>query len=157
MKRRIFAAAAALCLAAVLLLPGCSKARPVPAGMDEQTVGEAAREVVTMLRDGDYQGVADKFRLDMREEYGITADTVRDLMSSVSEAGSYERTTKTLVVGGGENENYDDPFASAAVYCDHESKNVIYEFSFDTDMNLIGMQIKLQKKSFFNFGTSFFS
>lgn len=131
----------ALVLLALLVLAGCRGARPLPEGMDEEQVGEAAREVVAMLVEGDYQGVADAFRSDLREEYSVTADTVRDVMDAASEAGAYVKTTKTLVLGG-TNKSFGEPYAAAAVYCEHESKDVIYEVSLDTNLHVIGLQVK---------------
>ncbi|MCF2661844.1 DUF3887 domain-containing protein [Pseudoflavonifractor phocaeensis] len=131
----------ALVLLALLVLAGCRGARPLPGGMDEEQVGEAAREVVAMLVEGDYQGVADAFRPDLREEYSVTADTVRDVMDAASEAGAYVKTTKTLVLGG-TNKSFGEPYAAAAVYCEHESKDVIYEVSLDTNLHVIGLQVK---------------
>ena len=150
MKKRICAGAAVLCLAAVLLLSGCSKAKPLPDGMDEETVGEAAREIVALLLDGDYQAVADAFRPDLREEYSVTADLIEEMMASVSEAGAYVETTKTLVLGGS-SKSFGEPYAAAAVYCEHESKDVIYEVSLDTDMNVIGLQVKEKSQFKFSF------
>lgn len=141
LKKRIRAGAAALLLAAVLPLSGCGKARPLPDGMDEETVGEAAREIVAMLLDEDYRGVADAFRLDVREEYSVTEEAVEEMMGSAAGAGAYVRTTRTLVLGGS-SESFDEPYAAAAVYCEHESRDVIYEISFDTGLNVIGLQVK---------------
>ena len=141
LKKRICAGLAVLGLAAVLLLSGCSGARRLPEGMDEETVGEAAREIVALLLAGDYQAVADAFRPDLREEYSVTADSIREMMDTVSEAGGYVKTNETLVVGG-KSKNFDEPYAATAVYCEHESKDVIYEISFDTDLNVIGLRAK---------------
>ena len=150
LKKRICAGAAVLCLAAILLLSGCSKAQPLPDGMDEESTGAAAREIVALLLDGDYQAVVDAFRPDLREEYSVTAGLIEEMMDSVSDAGAYVETTKTLVLGGS-SKSFDEPYAAAAVYCEHESKDVIYEISLDTDMNVIGLQLKEKKQFKFGF------
>ena len=150
LKKRICAGAAVLCLAAILMLSGCSKAKPLPEGMDEESTGEAAREIVAMLLDEDFQGVADAFRPDVREEYSVTADVIEEMMDSVSEAGAYVKTTKTLALGGN-SKSFDEPYAAAAVYCEHESKDVIYEVSLDTDLEVIGLQLKEKKRFKFGF------
>ena len=141
MKRVMQVVLAVLCLAAILLLSGCSKAQPLPDGMDEESTGAAAREIVALLLDGDYQAVVDAFRSDLREEYSVNADTVRDVMDAASGAGAYVKTTKTLVLGGA-NKSFGEPYAAVAVYCEHESKDVIYEVSLDTNLHVIGLQVK---------------
>ena len=124
-----------------LLLSGCTKASPLPEGMDQDVVGEKAREVVALLIAEDYQSVADLFRADMKETYSVTGETVENLMATVSEAGAYVNTEETLVLGG-ENKNFDEPYAAVAVYCEHEKKDVVYEMSFDMELNLIGLAAK---------------
>lgn len=124
----------------LLLLAGCG-AHPLPEGMEEETVGNAAQAVVDQLNAGDYQGVADAFRADLREELEITADTVKAAMDTAAEAGAYVRTTDILAVGG-DRKKFDEPYGVAIVYSEHEAKDVIYELSFDTDMELIGLGVK---------------
>jgi len=131
-----------LLLALALLLASCS-ARPLPDGMDEDSTGEAARSVVAQLNAGDFQGVAGAFREDLAEEFGVTAEAIRDIMETASGAGAYVKTERTLAVGG-KSDSFDEPYAAVAVYCEHEEKDVIYEMSFDTSLNLIGLQVKLK-------------
>ena len=66
MKRKISVLMAVLLLA-LLTLTGCRGARPLPEGMEEEAVGEAAREIVALLVDGNYQEVADSFRPEVKE------------------------------------------------------------------------------------------
>ena len=104
-------------------------------------MGAAARSVVDMLLAQDYQGVADAFRPDLRETYSVTADSIQAMMDTVSGAGAYVKTNQTLVVGGS-SKNFDEPYAATAVSCEHEKKTVIYEVSFDLNMEIIGLQVK---------------
>lgn len=127
----------------MLLLGGCKGARPLPDGMDEEATGQAARDIVSLLVQGDYQAVADAFRADLREEYSVTAGTVEGLMDSVSAAGPFVQFTETLVLGG-KSDSFDEPYAAVAVYCEHESKDVVYELSLDQDLALIGLAAKLK-------------
>lgn len=140
MKRKISVLMVVLLLA-LLTLTGCRGARPLPEGMEEEAVGEAAREIVALLVDGNYQEVADSFRPEVKEEYSVTADTVKAMMDTVAEAGGYVKTTRTLVVGG-DSKKFTEPYAATAVYCEHQSKDVIYEISFDADLKVIGLQVK---------------
>ena len=141
MKKKLSALLTAIFLLCSLLLSGCSKATPLPEGMEEEAVGKAAREVVALLVAGEYQSVADLFRPDMQQTYSVTAQTIEDLMAIVSNAGAFVKAEETLVLGG-ENKNFSEPYAAVAVYCEHEEKNIVYEMSFDLDMALIGLAAK---------------
>lgn len=132
-----------LALALLLsLLSGCG-AKPLPDGMEEEAVGDAARAVVAQLTAGEYQAVADAFREDIRQANSVTADTVEAAMATVAEAGVYVSTTDVLAVGGS-SKVFDEPYGVALLYSEHESKDVVYEMSFDTDLALIGLAVKLR-------------
>ena len=143
MKRRTTGLLAAALLA-VLLLAGCGT-RPLPSGMEEEAVGQAGQEIVEMLVARDYQGVVDAFRPDIAEELGVTADTIQSEMDKVSEAGPSVETRKRMAVGG-KNKDYGEDYAVAVIYCEHEEKNIAYQLSFDTDLNLIGIYAEVKKK-----------
>lgn len=139
MKKKLSAVlAAALALS---MLSGCTKAKPLPEGFDQDTVADAAQAIVAQLMEGEYQAVADAFRDDMQETYSVTAQTVEDLMATVAEAGAYVATEETLVLGG-ESDNFDEPYAAVAIYCEHEEDDVIYELSLDINLELIGLSAK---------------
>ena len=143
MKKKLSAVLAlALCLS--MSLSGCSQAKPLPEGMDQETVGNAAKEVVSQLIAGEYQTVADAFRDDMQEEYSVTAQTIADVMATVEDAGAYVRTEEVLVLGG-QSKTFEEPYAAVAVYCEHENKDIVYEMSFDLDLELIGLAAKQKK------------
>ena len=138
-KLRISLLALAL-IFALSLLSGCGM-RPLPDGMEEETAGEAGRAIVALLAAEDYQAVANAFRADIREELNITAQAIEEVMEVIAEAGPYVSTDQTLAVGG-TSDSFDEPFAMVSVYCEHESKDVIYTLSFDTDLVLINLAVK---------------
>ena len=129
----------ALCLA--MTLSGCSGAKPLPEGMDQDTVANTANEIVSQLITGEYQAVADAFRDDMQAEYSVTAQTIEDMMSTVENAGAYVRTEEILVLGG-KSKSFDEPYAAVAVYCEYENKDIVYEMSLDLGLELIGLAAK---------------
>ena len=93
--KRVMAAALALLLA--VSLTGCG-GKPLPEGMDEETLLDAGREIVTLLNQGDYQGVYDRMRADGRE--ASTVDDVREAMESLlDEVGPYVKENDTLATG----------------------------------------------------------
>ena len=139
-QRKLWRLGLAMALVLVLL-SGCSSARPLPEGMDEETAGQAGRDMVALLTAQDYQSVADAFRPDVKEQYQVTADTIRAAMDTVAGAGAYVKTDRTLAVGG-RSESFSGDYASVIVYCEHEEEDVIYEMSFDPDLALLGLSVK---------------
>ena len=140
MKKKLSAVLAlALCLS--MTLSGCSKAKPLPDGMDQETVADAAREIISQLIAGEYQAVADAFRDDMQEAYSVTDKTIEDMMATVEEAGAYVKTEEILVLGG-KSDSFDEPYAAVAAYCEHTEKDIVYEMSFDLELELIGLAAK---------------
>lgn len=136
-KRRILLLAAVL---GVLLLVGC-KGKPLPQGMEEQALLDAGRQIVAQLTAGEYQAVADAFRENVRQEHGITAQTVRDLMDNVSKAGAYVKETDCLATAQ-TDKTTGESYGVAVLYCKHEKDDVMYRASFDTDLTLIGLSVE---------------
>lgn len=127
--------AAALALS---MLTGCKSAKPLPEGMDQEEVADAAQAIVHQLLNEEYQAVADAFRPDLKAKYGVTADAIEALMATVEEAGAFVAMEETLVLGG-KNKDFDEPYAAVSVYCEHEEEDVVYEMSLDMDLALLGL------------------
>lgn len=131
------------------LLTGCSNLgfrinpTPIPEGMDETATVQAACDIVTLLSIEDYQAVVDKFRDDLVEEYNVSTETIRDMMDAISKAGSFVEVESTVAVGAS-NKDSGEEYAAVGVYAKHESKKVAYTISLDTDLALIGLQMKLR-------------
>ena len=69
-------------------------------------------------------------------------------MEPVLNSGDYISTYKVMVVGS-KSKDYDGEYVTVGIYCEHEKIDVIYELYFDTDLELIGLQTKQQRRSFF--------
>ena len=145
MKRKIAALLAVLML--VTSLTSCG-ARPVPEGVDEEAAGKAGEAIVALMLDGDCQGVVDAFDPDMREKLALTADQVELVLAPVLDAGAYVSTYKVMVVGG-KSSGYDGEYITVGIYCEHEKTDIVYEMSFDTDLELIGLTAEQQRKTIF--------
>lgn len=136
--RRVIGAALALLL--VLALAGCS-GKPLPEGMDEETLLDAGREIVTLLNEGDYQGVYDRMRADGQE--ASTVDDVREAMENLlDEVGPYVKENDTLATG--QTLDSGEEYGTAVFYCKHEKKNVVYRVAFSTEMELMGFTVGKQ-------------
>ena len=147
MRGKRFAALGLLLVLTISLLTGCAtKTRPLPKTMEEEVVGEAARKIVTMLVNEDYQGVADAFRQDMKETYSVDADAVKAIVGDIkTEAGAFVEFNKTVAVGG-KSKGFDEEYASVVVAAKHENKTVFYEISLDQDLHLLGLGLKQSKR-----------
>lgn len=136
--RRVIGAALALIL--VLALTGCS-GKPLPEGMDEETLLDAGREIVTLLNEGDYQGVYDRMRADGQE--ASTVDDVREAMENLlDEVGPYVKENDTLATG--QTLDSGEEYGTAVFYCKHEKKNVVYRVAFSAEMELMGFTVGKQ-------------
>ena len=134
MRKKLIALslAAVLCL---LCLSGC-KGKPLPDGMDEETLLSSGQEVVDLLMEGEYQQVHDRFRSDIQD--GLTVDNVKNLMETeTKDAGTFEKVKDTLATGSTEGESH----GIAVIYCEYTEKNVRFRVAFDPDMALIGLEI----------------
>lgn len=138
MARRVIGAALVLIL--VLALTGCS-GKPLPEGMDEEALLDAGREIVTLLNEGDYQGVYDRMRADGQE--ASTVDDVREAMENLlDEVGPYVKENDTLATG--QTLDNGEEYGTAVFYCKHEKKNVVYRVAFSTEMELMGFTVGKQ-------------
>lgn len=132
-KARSFAALAL----AVLLLCGC-QGKPLPEGMDEETLLKNGREVAVLLAGGDYEGVRSRMREDVAAS--AAAEDIQSLaLRQLDGAGTYKQIDSAMVTGqssGGEE------YGVAVLYCSYSKKNVLFRLAFDTNYELIGLEIR---------------
>lgn len=134
-------------MAAGLLLTGCG-ARPLPEGIDEAAAGQAGEAIVELMLAGDRQGVIDAFDPAVRENLSLAPESLEPLLVPIQTAGNYVSTYKVMAVGGKSND-YDGEYITVGVYCEHEKIDVVYEMSFDMELELLGLQTKQQRRSLF--------
>jgi len=146
MKRRIAGLLALLTLGS-LLLSGCG-ARPVPEGIEEEAAGQAGQAIVELLLAGDYQSVVDSFDPAMRESLALTPEGIQKVVEPALNSGAYISTYKIMAVGG-QSKGYDGEYVVVGIYCEHEKMDVVYEMSFDTELELLGLSSKQQRRSIF--------
>lgn len=127
-----------LLILTLLLVTGC-KGKPLPDGMDEDDLIAAGEGIVALLTDGDFQGVYDQFREDVRQ--GLTVQAVEELyLTGVDDAGAYVTQASTLATGQ-KNEDSGEFYGIAVLLCEHQKDDVMYRAAFDTEMDLIGLSI----------------
>ncbi len=141
MKKRLWLLLAVL--AGFTLLVGCKvSGNPLPTGMEEETVLEQGREVVSLLNGGNWQEVYDRLRSDARETSSPGA--IQSYMEErLDKAGAYVSETEAMATGQTLKDTGEE-YGTAVFYCKHEKKSVIYRIAYSTDMELMGVQVKIQ-------------
>jgi len=140
MRKRFILLAA---LAALLLLPGCKvSGNPLPEGMEEETVLSEGREIVALINAGDLQEVYDRLREDARE--GASLEKFQAAVAeNLDKAGAYEKEKDALATGQ-KLKATGEEYGTAVLYCKHEKKSVMYRIAYSTDMELMGIEVKVQ-------------
>lgn len=132
-------AAALLAMAVLLGLFGCS-AKTLPEGFDADAVTKKAAQMVSLATVGDYDALIAAMRDDLKD--AVTADQLRDGWASVYEkAGAFDSITKTALSGTADAQTGEE-YAVAQVLVKHENSSLLYTFSFDKDLALVGLYLK---------------
>ena len=110
--------------------------------MEEETVLEQGREVVSLLNGGNWQEVYDRLRSDARETSSPGA--IQSYMEErLDKAGAYVSEIEAMATGQTLKDTGEE-YGTAVFYCKHEKKSVIYRIAYSTDMELMGVQVKIQ-------------
>lgn len=130
-------------LGALLLLSGCKvSGNPLPEGMEEETVLEQGREVVAMLNGGEWQEVYDLLRSDAQET--SSPEAIQDYMAErLEKAKAYVKETEAMATGQ-KLKDTGEEYGTAVIYCKHEKKSVMYRVAYSVDMELMGIEVKVQ-------------
>ena len=141
MKKRLCLFAAAL--AALFLLSGCKvSGNPLPEGMDEDTVLEKGRDIVTLLNAGNYRDVWYSLRTDAM--MSTSEETIQDYMEErLEKAGAYKSEEEAMATGQTLKDT-GEQYATAVFYCKHEKKSLMYRIAYSVDMELMGIQITVR-------------
>lgn len=141
MRRRVLRLA--LPLLCLLLLSGCKvSGNPLPEGMEEDTVLKQGREVVAQLNGGDWQEVYDSLRDDAKET--SSPEDIQSYMEEhLSKAGAYQKEDEAMATGQTLKDTGEE-YGTAVLYCKHEKKSVIYRVAYSTDMELMGIEVKVR-------------
>lgn len=141
MKKRLVLLAAAL--GVLLLLSGCKvSGNPLPEGMEEETVLSEGREVVALLNGEGWQEVYDLLRDDAKET--SSPEGIQSYMEErLDKAGAYKSEDEAMATGQ-KLKDTGEEYGTAVLYCKHEKKSVIYRIAYSTDMELMGIEIKVR-------------
>ena len=132
MRRRVWLFVSAALL--LLILSGC-RGNKLPDGMDEDSVSSAGLAVMSQLTKGEYETVYDALREDVREQTSV--DAIRT--TAAEGRGSFKKVKDSMVTGV---TDADEPHGIAVIRAKYDKKSVIFRIAFDTEMNLIGLDVR---------------
>lgn len=142
MKKRLGVALLSLVLCFGL---GCScspNGHPLPEGMEESTVLEQGRTIISQLNDGEYTQVYEQLREDA-QALSPEESIASYMESTLEQAGAYQSESDAMATGQTLDDTGEE-YGTAVFYCKHEKKDVLYRIAFDLDMNLMGLEIKIE-------------
>ena len=128
---------ASLAMLLLLVLSGC-KGNKLPDGMDEDEVSRAGLSVMSQLTKGEYAAVYDAMREDVRAQ--TSAEAIETMMERATEGrGHFKKVKDSMVTGV---TDADEPHAIAVIGAKYDKKSVVFRIAFDTEMNLIGLDVR---------------
>lgn len=123
----------------LFLLTAC-QGNPLPGGMEEETLLSHGRDVAAMLAGGQFEEVYALLRDDVAE--GTSAEEIQAVvLQQTGGAGVYKQIDSTMVTG---QSSQGESFGVAVIYCDYSKKDVLFRLAFDTNYELIGLDVKKQ-------------
>lgn len=126
-------------LLAALVITGC-KGASLPAGMSEDALIGAGREVLLLAVEGDYDAIWERLREDVRET--VTVESIRSVvLTNVDGAGVYKQIESYMTTG---QESGGETLGIAVLWCEYAEDDVLFRIAFDEDMSLVGLSVKKQ-------------
>ena len=142
MKLKKCAVVLCLGLLATGLLSGCGST-PIPDGMDEQELLVSGNQVFELLMEDQFDQVQGLLREDIVQRLEITPEKIQKQMDvDEQEYGRLKKVKETWTVGVPEDEEAQiEEHAIVWFECEYQEQRLVYGFSFDIDLNLIGMSV----------------
>ena len=142
MKQKKWEIVVCLGLLVVGLLSGCSSS-PIPDGMNEQELLAAGQQVFDLLIEDQFEQVHGLLREDIVQQLEITPEKIQKQMDvDEQEYGKLKTVKETWTAGvPADEEAQIEEHAIAWFECEYQEQRLVYGFSFDVDLNLIGMSV----------------
>ncbi len=117
------------------MLAGC--AAKLPEGFNEAEVKTAAENVISMLDQGDGDGLTALMTDEMKA--AITDDVKAQIFALVDAAGAFQEISEMKTGGSIQNEI---TYAVVVAKVKYEKSEITYTISFDSEMKLAGLYLK---------------
>lgn len=127
-----------------VLLAGCQSTTPLPEGIEKKEIIAAGEELLSLLLAEDYEAIESRVREDIRTggDAPFVASAVRTLVEDQmkkEKVGSFKKVSNTHTQGIVQDGI--EPHGIVVFHCKFTQETVGIAFSFDTNMNLIGLTI----------------
>ena len=130
-------------LAALFLLSGCKvSGNPLPEGMEESAVLEQGREIVALLNAGEYPTVYERLRADAPAT-SCPESSQSEREARLDPAGAYKEEDEAMATGQ-KIKDTGEEYGTAVIYCKHEKKSIMYRVAYSVDMELMGIEARVQ-------------
>ena len=130
-------------LGLLFLSSGCKvSGNPLPEGMEKETVLGQGREIVSLLNEGSWQEIYDRLRPDAQET-SSPAGIQSYMEERLGKAGAYKSETEVMTTGQTLKDTGEE-YGTAVLYCKHEKKSVMYRIAYSIDMELMGIEARVQ-------------
>ncbi len=137
MKKKKWMLLIGVCLICALLLCGCKRGS-VPEGFDESEVQQKAEEIVSLMSEQDFEGVASQFSDEMAAK--LSADDMEENVGEqIAALGAFKKISSSAFAGGSLETG--DNFATAVMVCKYENGKAIYTISIDLDGKICGLYV----------------
>ncbi|MBO5917645.1 MAG: hypothetical protein J6Q14_02630 [Oscillospiraceae bacterium] len=143
MKLKKWTRVACLGLLMAMLLSGCASEIPIPEDMDEQALLAAGQEVFDLLIADEFETICDRIRDDIVTQVEITPEKIQKQMDvDEQQYGKLKKVKETWTSGvPADEEAKIEEHVIAWFECEYAEQRLVYGFSFDLDLNLIGMSV----------------
>ena len=142
MKLKKWLVAACLGLLMAMLLSGCGSTVPIPEDMDEQALLDAAQNAFDLLMEDEFEQICDLIREDITAQVQITPEKIREQLDVDEEYGQMKKVKEIWTSGVPADETAQIEEHVVVWYeCEYPRKRLVYGFSFDLNLNLIGMSV----------------
>ena len=133
-----------LCAALLVgLLSACASTEPIPKDMDEQALLAAGQQVFDLLIQDQFEQVHGLLREDIVQRLEVTPEKIQKQMDvDEQEYGKLKKVKETWTAGvPADEEAQIEEHVITWFECEYRDQRLVYGFSFDLDLNLIGMSV----------------
>ena len=143
MKCKKWTLAVGLGLLMAMLLSGCASETPIPENIDEQALLAAGQEVFDLLIADEFETICDRIRDDIVTQVEITPEKIQKQMDvDEQQYGKLKKVNEIWTSGvPADEESNIEEHVIVWYECQYQEQRLVYGFSFDLDLNLIGMSV----------------
>ncbi len=143
MRLKKWTLVAGLGLLMAMLLSGCASETPIPEDVDEQALLAVGQEAFDLLIADEFETLCDRIRDDIVTQVEVTPEKIQKQMDVDEQQYGKLKKVKEIWTSGvpADEESKIEEHVIVWYECQYEEQRLVYGFSFDLDLNLIGMSV----------------